>query len=156
MSTSIQHIKTSVTTLIEPIVEDLGFELLDIEYVSNLGRWTLRLYIDKRNGGVTIDDCVRVSREISDLINVKDMIQHAYVLEVSSPGLNRPLRKEKDFLWAMGKKIKLRMDEPVEGRRNYTGYLRDFKEKTLYLEVDGRIVLLPWMRIEKANLVYEF
>ena len=78
-----------ITKLVEPVLEDMGFELVDVEYLSRHGRWVLVLYIDKE-GGVTLDDCARVSGEVGDLIDVKDIIDHEYVLEVSSPGLDRP------------------------------------------------------------------
>ncbi|NIR14915.1 MAG: ribosome maturation factor RimP, partial [Desulfobacterales bacterium] len=96
------------------ILGGMGFELVDVQYLPKYGRWVLRLYIDKE-GGVTIDDCAQVSREIGDLIDVKDVIMHEYILEVSSPGLNRPLKKETDFIWARGKRVKVRMAKPVNG-----------------------------------------
>lgn len=148
-------ITSQVMDLATPVLEDLGFELVDVEYLSDHGRWVLRIYIDKE-GGVTIEDCAKISRELGDLIDIKDIIDHEYVLEVSSPGLNRPLKKEKDFIRAINKKIKVRMTEPVNGRRNYSGYLKDFRENTLYLEVDGGLVGLLLPEVDKANLVYEF
>lgn len=155
MASKLSLISKKVTDLIEPIIDGMCFELVDVEYVSNQGRWILRIYIDKA-GGVTIDDCARVSREIEDLIDVKEIIEHEYVLEVSSPGLNRPLKKEKDFIRALDKKIKVRMAVPVMGRRNFTGYLKKFQAQTLYLEMESGHVTLPWREIDKANLVYEF
>ena len=144
-----------VAELIEPSLDAMGFELVDVEYLSHQGRWILRIYIDKE-GGVTIDDCAMVSRELGDLIDVKEMIAHEYVLEVSSPGLNRPLTKEKHLIGAVGKKIKVKMAKPVEGRRNFSGRLSDFRDETLYIEMDRGTVALPWPEVEKANLVYEF
>jgi ribosome maturation factor RimP len=155
MSSRVLSITRQVTDLIEPTLKDMGFELVDVEYLSRLGKWVLRLYIDKE-GGVTLDDCAQVSREIGDLIDVKDIIIHKYVLEVSSPGLDRPLKKEKDFEHAIGKKIKVKTVAPVEGRRNYTGYLTNFQKGILYMELENGPVSLPWKEVEKANLVYEF
>jgi ribosome maturation factor RimP len=145
----------AVTPLIEPILDEMDFELVDIEYLSEHGRWVLRIFVDKE-GGMTVADCARVSREVGDLIDVKDHIPHEYVLEVSSPGLNRPLKKEKDILWAIGRKVKVKMGRPLKGRRNFTGYLRSFQDSTLYLEVENNLVALPWGHVAKANLVYEF
>lgn len=144
-----------VADLIESSLEGMGFELVEVEYLSSQGRWILRIYIDQE-GGVTIDDCAQVSRELGDLIDVKDVIPHEYVLEISSPGLNRPLTKEKHLLGAIGKKIRVRMARPVEGRRNFAGRLSDFRDETLYIEMDKGMVALPWPEVEKANLVYEF
>ena len=148
-------IAEQVADLVEIVLEDMGIELVDVEYLSLRGRWVWRLYIDKE-GGVTIDDCARVSGEIGDLIDVKDIISHEYVLEVSSPGLDRPLKKEKHFRDAIGMKIKVKMTAPVSERRNFTGLLKDFHEEHLILETDGGEVSLPWQDVERANLVYEF
>ncbi len=144
-----------VSELIEPVLEALDIELVDVEYLSEKGKWVLRVYVDEE-GGITLGDCARVSREIGTLIDVKDIIDHEYVLEVSSPGLNRPLKKEKDFQGAQGKKIKVRMKKPVEGQRNFSGLLRRFQEGILYVEVKDRVVPLSFSDVEKANLVYEF
>lgn len=148
-------IAEQVANFIEPILDDMRFELVDLEYLSKYGKWVLRIYIDKE-GGVTIDDCAMVSRELGDLIDIKDIIQHEYILEVSSPGVDRPLKKEKDFTRMINKKIKVKMVNMINGRRNYIGYLKSFQNKTLYLEIDGELIPLPWLEIEKANLVYEF
>lgn len=138
-----------------PVLESSGFELVDVEYTSNYGKRILRLYVD-RPGGVTLEDCARVSREVGDLIDVKNIVDHGYVLEVSSPGLNRPLKKEKDFLRVLGKKIRVFMAAPVEGRRKFTGTLKSFEGGVLGLEIDSGLVDLHWSDVEKANLVYEF
>jgi len=144
-----------LSQLIEPILDEMGVELVDIEYLSYHGRWIVRIYVDKE-GGITVDDCARVSREIDEIIDIKDIIHHAYVLEVSSPGLNRPLKKEKDFQRAVGKKIKARISVPLKGRRHFIGYLKDFRNDTLYLEVENNLVSLSRQDVDKANLVYEF
>ena len=148
-------IDQKITELVEPVLEDMGFELVNVEYLSKHGKWVLILYIDKE-GGVSIDDCARVSGEMGDLIEVKDIIDHEYVLEVSSPGLDRPLKKEKDFIHSLEKKIKVRMLSPIGGRRNFTGVLKHFEGGNIYIELDGGPVILPWAGVEKANLVYEF
>jgi ribosome maturation factor RimP len=148
-------ISRKVSGLIEPVLDEMDFELVDVEYLSEHGRWVLRIYVDKEDG-ITINDCVRVSREIGDLIDVKDIFQHDYVLEVSSPGLNRTLKKEKDYLQAMGKKIKIKMSVPVEGRKIFTGYLRGFRNGTLVLDADMRTVALSLKDVKKANMIYEF
>ena len=155
MSKSVDLIIGQVTRLIEPILDEMDFELVDTEYVSERGRWVLRIYVDQE-GGITLDDCGRVSREIGDLIDVEEIFQHAYVLEVSSPGLNRPLKKEKDFLSVVDKKVKIKMVVPVQGRRNFTGYLRAFRDGKLFLELNNNQVSLSRQDVEKANLVYEY
>ncbi|RLB12792.1 MAG: ribosome maturation factor RimP [Deltaproteobacteria bacterium] len=143
-----------VGNIIEPVIDELGYELLDVEYVVERGRWTLRIYIDKE-GGVSVNDCAIVSKEVSPILDVEDPIDNSYVLEVSSPGLKRPLTKEKHFVWAIGKKIKVKTEMPIQGRRNFTGLLQDFKDGTLFLDVEGEMFSLSYDNIEKANLVYE-
>ena len=155
MTTKTHVVVNKVTDLVEPILDEMGFELVDVEYLSHYGKWVLRLYIDKE-AGVTIDDCVRVSREIGDLIDVKEAVTHEYTLEVSSPGIDRPLRKEKDFHGAVGKKVKIKMRKPIGTRRNFVGYLKRFQDEKLHVEVDNEMVLLSLKDIEKSHLVYEF
>ncbi len=155
MEIKTQSIVKQVESLIEPILEQMGYELVDVEYVSSFGRWILRLFVDKE-GGVTIGDCARISEELGDLIDVKEFIRHEYNLEVSSPGLDRPLRKEKDLFRALGKRVKVRLAVPLEGRRNFTGILLRHADGILHLEVDGLEVALSWPDVAKANLIYEF
>ena len=144
-----------VSLLIEPILDEMDIELVDVEYLSEGGRWVLRIYVD-REGGITLNDCVRVTREIEDLIEVKDFFRQPYVLEVSSPGLNRPLKKEKDFVRAVGKDVKIRMADPIDGRRNFQGKLESFEDGVLSVTVNNDRFLLPFGKVEKANLVYDF
>lgn len=144
-----------VTDLVAPILEEMGYELVDVAWVMKSGRWVLQLFIDKE-GGVTIDDCAAVSGEIGDLIDVRDIIPHGYVLEVSSPGLDRPLKKLKDFRGAIGRKVKIRTARPKEGRRNFTGRLERVEEDVITLLVDGTEQSFVLEELEKANLVYEF
>jgi len=144
-----------VSDLVAPALEDMGFELVDVEYVSKQGRWVLRLFLD-REGGVTIDDCARVSGEIGDLIEVTDIIDHEYVLEVSSPGIERPLKKKTDFQKAVGRKVNVRTIHPREGRRNYAGVLVRVEGDVITLLLDGAEVSFPIEELEKANLVHEF
>lgn len=144
-----------VSLLIEPILDEMEIELVDVEYLSEGGRWVLRIYVD-REGGITLNDCVRVTREIEDLIEVKDFFRQPYVLEVSSPGLNRPLKKEKDFVRAVGMDVKIRMADPIEGRRNFQGRLESLEDGVLSVTVNNDRFLLPFGKVEKANLVYDF
>ena len=130
----------------------LGYELVAIENFSYGSGQTLRVYID-RDGGVTIDDCERVSRQISGVLDVEDAIEGRYVLEVSSPGLDRPLSEPKDFERFTGRQVKLRTYVPVDGQRNFKGLLRGLQNGQVLIEVEGRQVALPFEGIEKARLV---
>lgn len=119
-----------------PIVEEYGFELVDVEYVKEGSTWYLRAYIDKP-GGINIDDCEAVSRRLSDILDEKDYIDEAYILEVSSPGLGRPLKKEKDFKRSLGEEVEIRTYRMIEKQKEFTGILKDYDEKTVTIEVDG-------------------
>lgn len=155
MSGSVDFDIRKVTESVTPVLDEMGFELVDIEYLSQSGRWVLRIYADKE-GGITLDECARVSREVGNLLDVKDIIPNEYVLEVSSPGLNRPLKKEKDFERAIGKNVKIKMVAPINGRRRFAGYLKKVVQGTVYLEIDNNLFALSGKDIEKANLVYDF
>lgn len=155
MSEMTSPVIKEVSTLIEPILDDMEVQLVDIEYLFEQGRWILRIYVDTP-GGITLDDCARVSREIDDLIEVKDIFHQGYVLEVSSPGLNRRLKMETDFQRAVGKNIKIRMVTPFEGQRSFRGSLQSFQDGILCLSVKDDLILLPYGDVEKANLVYDF
>ncbi|MGN0421806.1 MAG: ribosome maturation factor RimP [Lachnospiraceae bacterium] len=118
-----------------PIVEENGFELVDVEYVKEGSTWYLRAYIDKP-GGVNIDDCEVVSRRLSDILDEKDYIDDAYILEVSSPGLGRPLKKEKDFKRSLGEEVEVRTYRMIDKQKEFTGILKDYDEKTVTIEMD--------------------
>ena len=119
--------------LIMPIIEQNAFELVDVEFVKEGSNWYLRLYVDKE-GGITIDDCELVSRAMSDILDREDYIEESYILEVSSPGLGRPLKKEKDFLRSIGSEVEVRLYKPVERQKEFTGILKSFDKETIVIE----------------------
>ena len=144
----------SVTELIEPGLLADGLELVDVEFKKEGKNWILRIYID-REGGVTLAECQKVSRLAGDLIEVEEVIEPVYTLEVSSPGLNRVLKKEKDFLKYSGKKIYVQCHAPMDGRKKFTGILTGFIDQSIHLEVDGQHYTIPLNLVAKANLVIE-
>jgi ribosome maturation factor RimP len=144
----------SVTELIESGLLADGLELVDVEFKKEGKNWILRIYID-REGGVTLADCQKVSRLAGDLIEVEEVIEPVYTLEVSSPGLNRVLKKEKDFLMYSGKKIYVQCHAPMDGRKKFTGILTGFIDQSIHLEVDGQHYTIPLNLVAKANLVIE-
>lgn len=111
--------------LLCPIVEEYHFELVDVEFVKEGGTWYLRAYIDKE-GGITVDDCELVSRRMSDLLDEKDYIEESYIFEVSSPGLGRPLKKEKDFQRSLGKEVEIHLYKPLNKQKEYRGILHAY------------------------------
>jgi ribosome maturation factor RimP len=155
MSRYSQSVVDRVVDLAQSLTEDAAFELVDVVFASERGRWVLRVYIDKE-GGVTLDDCAKFSRELGTLIEVQETIDHPYALEVSSPGLDRPLKKEKDFRRAVGMKVKIKTIAPIEGQKRIVGQLQEVREGVLVLLVEGKHIPVPMVDIERANLVYEF
>lgn len=123
-----------------PMMEELGFELVDVEYVKEGSSWYLRAYIDKP-GGINIDDCETVSRRLSDILDEKDYIDEAYILEVSSLGLGRPLKKEKDYKRSLGEEVEIRTYRMIDRQKEFTGILKEYDEKTVTIEPDGGTLL---------------
>ena len=145
----------AIIELTEPIISSEGLELIDVEYQKESRGWVLRFYVDTE-GGVTINHCSRLSQQIGDALEVKDIIPHGYVLEVSSPGLNRILKREKDFIGSIGKTIKVKTWEPIEERKNFQGTLLDCAKEQVTLQVDNQDVVIPLSLISKAHSIYHF
>ena len=149
-----EGITAQVKNVAEPIIIQKGMELVDVEYEMAHGRWILRFFIDKPEG-ITVDDCGDVSAELGTILDVKDAIHHAYTLEVSSPGLDRALTKEKDFLKYKGRKVKIKTKQPISGRRNFSAVLDDFKEgKVFLIDSEGKKWEIPFNDIDKVRLEY--
>jgi len=142
---------TSLWAMIEPVLEPDGIELVEVEFKHEAGRCVLRLYIDAPNG-VTLDDCELVSRQVGALLDVKDPIEHPYQLEVSSPGINRVLRKQEHFDRYKGSPVRIKTLQKVEGRRNFRGILLGTKHSKIVVEVDGKRVAINPNDVEKARL----
>lgn len=142
-----------LTTLFEPVVESMGYELVGIEYHSSEHHGVLRIYID-HDDGITVDDCAKVSRQISAVIDVEDPIEMAFDLEVSSPGVNRPLFKFSDYQKYTGSLAKIKLAVALNGRKNFNGMLQGVDEnQQVIVDVDNEIFELPYQDIAKANLV---
>src|SRR6201994_1361794 len=145
-----------LSRVIEPVITGQGYELVDVEWKNESG-WILRVFIDKPSSAVGLDDCANVSRELSAVLDVEDPIPVAYSLEVSSPGLNRPLKKAADFARFIGKKAKIRTRRPVgDTRRNFSGTLVAAEAGKVKIDVGDQVCEVPVDDVEKANLVYEF
>lgn len=124
--------------LILPILERLSFELVDVEYVREGGIWYLRAYIDKE-GGITVNDCEAVAREMNDLLDEADFIPDSYTFEVSSPGLGRPLKKEKDYIRNLGKKVEIKTYRAIDRCKDFCGILRSYDDASVTIEEeDGK------------------
>ena len=141
-----------LTDLFLPVVESMGFELVGVEFHGSEHHGVLRIYIDSENG-IVVDDCAVVSRQISALLDVEDPIAQAYDLEVSSPGINRPLFKLEDYQRFSGLPAKVKLGVALNGRKNFSGTLQGIDNDQVLIEVDNETFELPFHDIAKANLI---
>ncbi len=141
--------------MIMPVIEANNFELVDVEYVKEGSTWYLRLYIDKE-GGINIDDCELVSRALSDMLDADDFIEDAYILEVSSPGLGRPLKKDKDFKRSIGEEVDIKLYKAINKRKDFTGILTAFDADTITIEEDGEELVFNRKEIALVRLAFDF
>ena len=148
------HLLQEVRQVVEPILQSQGTALVDLEYQRESRGWVLRIYIDQE-GGVTVEDCAEVNREVGATLEVRNLIANPYVLEVSSPGLTRPLKKAEDFIKYQTRLVKVKTAKPIEGRRNFKGTLLGLEGERVRLMVEGRIYEVPLQGITKANLEIE-
>jgi ribosome maturation factor RimP len=148
-------IQQRLEEMLTPVVESFGCDVWGIEYLSRGKQSVLRIYIDKSEG-VGVGDCEKVSRQASSVLDVEDIINSEYTLEVSSPGMDRPLFKLAQYQSCAGEQVSLRLRVAFEGRRNFSGLLKGIEEEEVVLEVDNEEYLLPFELIEKANIVPRF
>lgn len=143
---------------IEPIVADHGCELVDVERTGGQGKTILRVIVDdvSGDGRVDVDVLARISREVEAQLDAADAVTGSYDLELSSPGLDRVLAREKDFVAAVGEEVKVRARRPLDGRRHFKGRLVAFDDGQARIEIDGKDVSVPFEAIEKANKIYAF
>ncbi len=142
--------------LLFPMIEEYQFELVDVEYVKEGGNWYLRAYIDKE-GGITVDDCELVSRRMSDLLDEKDFIEESYIFEVSSPGLGRPLKKEKDYRRSLGKEVEIRTYRAIEKEKEFYGILKSYDETTVTIEMEeDKEMIFAKTDIALIRLAFDF
>lgn len=150
------EIREKVIEIVEPVLHGRGLELVDVEWRREARGSVLRLLVD-RSDGVDLDDLSTLSRECSDLLDVEEVVPGAYTLEVSSPGINRPLRTREHFARCLDKKVRLRTLEPIDGQRNFSGRLLDVSVTGILLDdATGKEVSIPFPLIERANYEHEF
>ena len=141
--------------MLMPIVETKGFELVDVEWVKEGANWYLRAYIDKP-GGITVNDCEDVSRAFSDILDEQDFIEDSYIMEISSPGLDRPLKKEKDFKRSLGKLVEIRTYRPIEKQKEFCGILNAYDSNSVTIDEDGTERTFDKKDIALIRLAIEF
>ena len=141
---------------LQPVVDEHGFELVDVEYVKEGSNWYLRAYIDKE-GGIAVDDCEVISRILSDWLDKTDFIEDSYILEVSSPGLGRPLKKEKDYVRSIGREVEVRLYKAIDRQKEFTGTLSAYDDKTVTLTMeDGSEAVFEKADIALIRLALDF
>ena len=148
--------ETRTEELITPILDRMNFELVDVEYVKEGGTWYLRAYIDKE-GGITVNDCEAVAREMNEILDREDFVEDSYVFEVSSPGLGRPLKKEKDYIRSMGKEVEIRTYRAINREKEFYGILSAYDENTVTIKTeDGTEMTFEKSDIALIRLAFDF
>ncbi|MCP4715215.1 MAG: ribosome maturation factor RimP [Deltaproteobacteria bacterium] len=150
-----ERVVAEVYSGVDDLVRHEGLELVDVVYLRESAGWVLRVLIDKP-GGITVDDCRLISRQLGDVLDVQDSIPHAYRLEVSSPGINRPLKREHDFERFAGRRVRVRTMAPLENRKIFTGQLLGYCDGVVRVEVEEKIVVIPFDSILSAHLEVDF
>lgn len=151
-----KSIEAAIEELVSPIVDDKGFEIVDIEYVKEAGEYYLRIFLDKE-GGISLNDCEAVSRELSEILDVKDPIKDNYFLEVSSPGLDRPLKKDKDFVRYQGRDVEIKLYKPLNGSKQFEGELVGLNEdKNIVVMIDDNEVEFNKKDVALVRLAIKF
>jgi ribosome maturation factor RimP len=146
-----------VRQLLGPILESMGLSLWDLEFYKHGPQWILRIYIDRESGGVTLNDCELVNRDLGSALDVEDIISHPYTLEVSSPGLDRTLTKPEHFIRFAGSTIKIKTFQPINGQKVFRGKLLGTADGMVKLELEtGEVLELPLTGITKSSLEVEF
>jgi ribosome maturation factor RimP len=150
-----ETVSKQVEAIALPVLHELGLELVEVQYRREKNGWVLRLIIDKQEG-VSLDDCTAVSREIGQLLDIEDFIDQAYNLEVSSPGLDRPLKSIADFQRFIGRRAKIKTNEPIAGEHVFVGKIQQTMGETIILEVGRKELTIPFAVVSKARLEVEF
>ena len=149
------RIEDQVQNLLEPIINGLGYDLYDVIYTKEGKDYYLKIFIDKEDG-IGIEDCEEVNNEINDILDEKDLIPESYFLEVSSPGLERLLRKEKHFLDNIGKEVKVKLYRPINKKKEFEGLLKSFENGTITLDVEKEILRFELKDTVSVNTVFDF
>lgn len=144
-----------IENIVTPVAESMGLSLVDIEYLQDGGYWYVRIYVEKENEDITLEDCAALSNKIDE--DIDKLIDQRFFLEVSSPGIERPLKKITDYIRFKGEKAKLSLKHKVNDNKNFEGIIEDCKDNIIFLEIkEQEIMEIPFSEIRKANLVYEF
>ncbi len=149
-----EEIVGKIEKIVVPAAQTFGLELVDVEYLQDGGYWYVRIYIEKEDDEVSLEDCSKLSSKVEE--DIDRLIQDKFFLEVSSPGLERPLKKEGDYERFTGKKAKLLLKHKMDDSRNWTGVIEKYENGTVFLKTEEKTLEIPFSEIKKANLVFEF
>lgn len=143
-----------IEKVVVPVAEKRGVDLVDVEYLQEGGYLYVRVFIEKIDGDITLEDCGLFSSDIDEKVDA--LIPHKFFLEVSSPGIERPLKKESDFIRFNGERIKVSLKHKLNDTKNFEGFIKSFENEILFLDVKGTIIEIPFKEIKKANIVFDF
>lgn len=150
-----QKIIEKVEKIVTPVVNEMGLSLVDIEYMQDGGYWYVRIYVENLNGEITLEECAAISGKIDE--DVDKLIEQRFFLEVSSPGIERPLKKIEDFIRFKGEKIKVSLKHKINDKKSFEGIITECKDNIIFLEIEeDYIVEIPFSEVKKANIIYEF
>lgn len=154
MKETVEESIEKIEKIVLPVLKEMELELVDIEYLQEGGYWYVRIYIEKLDGDVSLDDCAKVSMAVED--DIDKLIDKKFFLEISSPGVERPLKREKDYIRFTGSKIKVSLKHKINEKKNFEGILSKFENDTVFLMTDNEELEIPFKEVRKANLVYDF
>lgn len=150
-----QKIIEKIEKIVTPVVNEMGLSLVDIEYMQDGGYWYVRIYVENLNGEITLEECAAISGKIDE--DVDKVIEQRFFLEVSSPGIERPLKKIEDFIRFKGEKIKVSLKHKINDKKSFEGIITECKDNIIFLEIEEEnIVEIPFSEVKKANIIYEF
>ncbi len=150
-----QKIIEKIEKIVTPVVNEMGLSLVDIEYMQDGGYWYVRIYVENLNGEITLEECAAISGKIDE--DVDKLIEQRFFLEVSSPGIERPLKKIEDFIRFKGEKIKVSLKHKINDKKSFEGIITECKDSIIFLEIEEEnIVEIPFSEVKKANIIYEF
>ena len=151
----IQKIIEKIEKIVTPVVNEMGLSLVDIEYMQDGGYWYVRIYVENLNEEITLEECAAISGKIDE--DVDKLIEQRFFLEVSSPGIERPLKKIEDFIRFKGEKIKVSLKHKINDKKSFEGIITECKDNIIFLEIEEEnIVEIPFSEVKKANIIYEF
>ena len=150
-----QKIIEKIEKIVTPVVNEMRLSLVDIEYMQDGGYWYVRIYVENLNGEITLEECAAISGKIDE--DVDKLIEQRFFLEVSSPGIERPLKKIEDFIRFKGEKIKVSLKHKINDKKSFEGIITECKDNIIFLEIEEEnIVEIPFSEVKKANIIYEF